>query len=166
MRAIAGILAVGLACARSDAASHVVVPPRGQEPAVDLSRGGTERGDVELGLGVVTSVVAASLVGHGGYQAWRGVEVRRYCDEPSSFDDPNYTVFCSTPFGGDPFVAAIVSSSLSFAFAVPIAVAGGFLLRRGVLTRRAWRARQAPKLSVQPWPIGQRGGGVSLGVSF
>lgn len=164
MRSVAAVLSLALACARADAGSRVIVPPRGAEPAGDPSRGGTERGDVELGLGVVTSAAAVSLVAFGSYQAARAVEVRRYCGQPASFDDPNYEVVCSTPFGGDPFVAAIVSSSLSFAFSVPIAIAGGFLIRRGVDARRAWR--RAHKVTLQPWPVGQRGGGLSLGLAF
>lgn len=144
----------------------MIAPPRGVEPASDLSRGGAEKGDVELALGVVTAGVSAALIGVGSYEAWRAVQVRSYCQSPASFDDPNYGVFCTTPLGGDPFVTAIASSSLSLAFSVPVAVASGFLLRRGALIRRAWRRAQASQLSVTPWSDGQRAGGLQLRARF
>lgn len=157
---------VGCAAPRAGAPT-VVVPPRGAEAAGDPSRGGTERGDVELGLGAVVEMVAGSLVAFGAYQAARGVGVRRYCDDPASFDDKDRPLRCTGLLGGDPFVASIVSSSLAFAFSVPIAVAGGLLLRRGLLARRAWRKAQVPKtLSLEPWTNGQRGAGLSLGWRF
>jgi hypothetical protein len=144
----------------------VVLPPRGAEPASDLSRGGSEKGDVELALGAVTGGVAAALIGVGSYEAWRAVQVRDYCQSPASFDDANYMVYCTTPLGGDPFVTAIVSSSLSLAFSLPVAVASGLLLRRGVLTRRAWQKARGTKLSVAPWSMGQQAGGLRLRVDF
>lgn len=167
MRIAAALVAVCMAgCARAQQSSpRVVTPPRGAEPAGDLSRGGTEKGDVELALGAITGAVAGALIGVGSYEAWRAVQVRSYCQSPASFDDPNFPVFCSTPLGGDPFAAAIVSSSLSLAFSLPVAVASGFLLRRGVLARRAWRAR-ATGLSLRPWSDGQRAGGLALGGVF
>lgn len=113
----------------------------------------------------MTAAAAGALVAFGSYQAWRGVQIRRYCGASSSFDDPNYDVYCTTPFGGDPFVGAIVSSSLALALSAPIAVAGGLLLRRGVLIRRAWRQAR-PKVSVHAWPAGWHGGGLSIGGAF
>lgn len=168
MRRGAGVLLAGaMACAGARSGPPVVLPPRGAESAGDLSRGGSERGDVELGLGVVVEAVAGSLVAVGAYQAARGVGVRRYCEDPASYDDKDRPLRCTTLFGGDPFVASIVSSSLAFAFSVPIAVAGGLLLRRGVLARRAWRNAQVPQnMSIQPWTNGQHGAGLSLGLRF
>lgn len=150
-------------CARAHATA-VVVPPR-QPPA---SRAATsERGDVEIGLGVVTTAAAGVLVGLGGYEAFRAVRVRRYCSQSGSFDDPNYPTYCTTLLGGDPFVPAVVSSSLSFAFAVPIAVAGGFLLRRGIVARRNWKAARAlSNMSVRPWSNGHHGAGLWFGLRF
>jgi hypothetical protein len=176
MRSAALLVAVCLAgCARAqqDPAARgakgsppVILPPRGAEPASDLSRGGAEKGDVELALGAVTGGVAAALIGVGSYEAWRAVQVRNYCQSSDSFDDADYMVFCTTPLGGDPFVTAIVSSSLSLAFSLPVAVASGFLLRRGVLTRRAWQKARNTKLSVTPWSMGQQAGGLRLRVDF
>lgn len=152
-------------CAGAQRAA-VVVPPR-QPPAAASRAATSERGDVELGLGAVTTAVAGVLVGVGTYEAWRGVQVRRYCTREGAFDDPEYDAFCTTPLGGDPFTAAVVSSSLSFAFAVPIAVAGGFLLRRGVAARRAWKAGPGVKnMSLRAWSNGQHGAGLSFGLRF
>ena len=157
---------VGCAAPRAGAPT-VVVPPRGAEAAGDPSRGGTERGDVELGLGAVVEAAAGVLVAVGGYQAARGIGIRRYCEDPASYDDKDRPLRCTGLLGGDPFVAAIVSSSLAFAFSVPVAVAGGFLLRRGVLTRRAWlKAQGAKNMSVRPWTNGQNAAGLSLGLRF
>jgi hypothetical protein len=174
MRIAATLVAVCVAgCARAQhdravggkGSPPVVLPPRGAEPASDLSRG-ADRGDVELALGAVTGGVAAALIGVGSYEAWRAVQVRSYCQSPDSFDDANYMAFCTTPLGGDPFVTAIVSSSLSLAFSLPVAVASGFLLRRGVLMRRAWQKARSTKLSVAPWSMGQQAGGLRLRVDF
>lgn len=170
---IVAVCVAGCARARHDPAVRgangkppVVLPPRGAESASDLSRAGADRGDVELALGAVTGGVAAALIGVGSYEAWRAVQVRSYCQSPASFDDPNYMVFCTTPLGGDPFVTAIVSSSLSLAFSLPVAVASGFLLRRGALMRRAWQKARANNLSVAPWSMGQQAGGLRLRVDF
>lgn len=154
-------------CARSHAgAPAVVVPPR-QPPGAGSSAAPPGRGDVELGLGVVTAAVAGVLVGVGSHEAWRGVQVRNYCRRPGTTVDENYAAFCTTPLGGDPFVAAVVSSTLSLTFAVPIAVASGFLLRRGVLLREAWRrAQDSRNMSLRPWSIGHHGAGLSLGLRF
>ena len=162
------LLACAVGCAAPRAGGPtVVVPPRGGEAAGELSRAGKDRGDVELGLGAVVEAVAGVLVAVGGYQAARGVEVRRYCEDPASYDDKDRPLRCTGLLGGDPFVAAIVSSSLAFAFSVPVAVAGGFLLRRGVLTRRAWLKTQGAKnMSVRPWTNGQNAAGLSLGLRF
>lgn len=163
MRASSMIVALCVSgCARGQA-TGVVVPPRQPPGAARAS----ERGDVELGLGVVTAVVSGVLLGVGTYGAWRAAEVRRYCGKPEASDDREYDAFCTTPFGGDPAVGAAVSSSLSFAFAVPIAVASGFLLRRGVTARRAWQqARPASNLSLRAWSNGQHSAGLRLDLRF
>lgn len=165
----AGAIVVALCvggCAGSHAGAPVVVPPR-QSARAQGSGTPPGRGDLELGLGAVTTAVAGVLVAVGSYEAWRGVHVRSYCRRPESIADPEYSVYCTTPLGGDPFVAAVVSSTLSLTFAVPIAVGGALLLRRGVQLRRAWlRERRAPSMSVKTWSIGQHGAGLSFGLRF
>ena len=154
----------GCSCAHANAPTVVVPPTRTSR---DTSSTSTGRGEVELGLGVVTTAVAVALVGVGGYEAWRGARVRSYCRGPYPVADASFEAFCLTPLGGDPFVSAVVSSTLSFAFAVPIAAAGGLLLRRGVSLRQAWRRSQGDKkMSLQPWRMGQHGAGLSLGLRF
>jgi hypothetical protein len=161
MRASATVVVMLCGCARAQGAA-VVVPPR-QPPPPAIS----ERGDVELGLGAVTAAVSGALVGVGTHEALRAVRVRAHCSGEGASSDPDSMIVCTGPLGGDPFVAAVVSSSLSFAFAVPIAVASGFLLRRGIVTRRAWKAAQSKhKMSVRPWSNGQTQFGLSFGLAF
>ncbi|MDC0721031.1 hypothetical protein [Nannocystis bainbridge] len=162
MRALATIVAMLCGCARGSGAA-VVVPPRQPPPSrAPLS----ERGDVEIGLGAVTTAVAAALVGVGTFEAVRAARVREAC-RSGAMSEIDETVVCSGPLGGDPFVAAVVSSSLSFAFAVPIAVGGGFLLRRGIVARKAWKSGQpGNKMSLRPWSNGQTHVGLTFGLRF
>lgn len=164
MRARSMIVALCVSgCARAQAPG-VVVPPR-QPPAAGATA--SERGDVELGLGVVTTAAAGLLLGLGSYEAWRAVQLRRYCQREPGFLDFSNFVYCTTPLGGNAVTARAVSSALSFAFAVPIAVGGGFLLRRGVVARRAWKAAQPlNNMSLRTWSDGQRGGGLLLDLRF
>lgn len=166
VRAIVVALCVG-GCAGSRAgAPAVVVPPR-QPAKAPASASPPGRGDLELGLGAVTTAAAGVLVGVGSYEAWRGVTVRDYCRRPESIADPDYTVYCTTPLGGDPFVASVVSSTLSLTLAVPVAVAGALLLRRGVKLRRTWHeGQQGASMSLKTWTIGQHGAGLSFGLRF
>ncbi|MEZ4385922.1 MAG: hypothetical protein R3A79_31675 [Nannocystaceae bacterium] len=170
MRSHAATLALSLisagACAHGGAAPPVITSansPAAEERDADLSRGGAERGAVEFALAGVTGALSVTLIALGGAQLHRAYEIRDYCDEHAN--DPA----CS-PLTGDPYVAGVVSSSLSFFFAVPSAIASGFLIRRGLRTRRdydAWRAKN-PGLAgarVTPW-MRQGGGGVGLHVRF
>jgi hypothetical protein len=130
---------------------------------------GKDRGDIEIALGSVTTGVAATLVGLGAYAAWRSVKIREYCDAPPDYideapDDGLYDSVCSDLTGADPARAMAISSGLSFAFAVPIAVGGAFLLRKGVRMRKAWKRVQG--LSLQPWAPAGRGAGVTFGFAF
>ncbi len=129
----------------------------------DLSREGKERGITEFALAGVTGALSASLLVLGGFELKRGYEIRDFCAIPMAIQAPECTTLT-----GDPFVAAKVSAGLSFFFAVPIGVASGFLLRRGLRVRedaREWRAAN-PELSslrVAPWSTRQGGG---LGLRF
>jgi len=163
MRRSALIVTMLCGCARAHG-SAVVMPPR-QPPASRAAI--SERGDVEIGLGAVMAAVAGVLVGVGSYEAHRAVRTRSFCSHPDAGGHPEYSTHCMGPLGGDPYVAAVVSSSLSFAFAVPIAVASGFLLRRGIVTRRAWKAgRPIDKMSFRPWSNGQTNIGLTFGLAF
>jgi len=131
----------------------------------DLSREGKERGITEFALAGVTGALSTSLLVLGGFELKRGYEIRDFCAIPSAIQRPE----CST-LTGDPFVAAKISAGLSFFLAVPIGIASGFLLRRGLRVQedaREWRAAN-PELSslrVAPWST-RRGGGLGLSFRF
>lgn len=135
------------------------VPPKGQD-----------RGDIEIALGAVTAGVAATLVGLGVHSAWRSAVLRDYCArEPDSITeietpDPVYQSYCADIIGLDPARASAISSGLAFAFAVPVAVAGGFLLRKGVRMRKEYKRVHGAAL--RPWAPGMRGVGLTFGFAF
>ncbi|MCA9660603.1 MAG: hypothetical protein KC486_19840 [Myxococcales bacterium] len=156
------------ACAHGGAAPPVINSensPTGANEAADrdLSHGGSERGAVEFALAGVTGALSITLITLGGVQLKRSYEIRDYCDDHTT--DP-----ACTPLTGDPYVAGVISSSLSFFFAVPSAIASGFLLRRGLRTRRdydVWQAKN-PGLAgarVTPW-LRRGGGGVGINLRF
>lgn len=130
---------------------------------------GRDRGDIEIALGSVTTAVAATLVGIGVYGVWRSAKIREYCSAPPVYideveDDDLYDSVCTDLSGADPARATAASGGLSLAFAVPIAVGGAFLLRKGVRMREAWKRVQG--LSLQPWAPAGRGAGVTFGFAF
>ena len=167
LRGVALVLALATACA-GRAEPNVVLPERvgrGTSTSRDLSQP-RDRGDIEIALGAVTTAVAATLVVLGSVSAYQAATLRGICGSQDYIDeltDPR----CIDPTGFDPVVAATVSSALAFTFAVPIAVGGGFLLRKGVRMRRAYQREQAAtKLSFRPWLEGQRGAGLALSLRF
>lgn len=132
---------------------------------------GKDRGDIEIALGTVTAAVSATLVGLGVYGVVRSVQLREYCNmEPEYIDefmmvDPLYASVCQDLVNPNPARAAAISGGLSIAFAVPIAVGSGFLLRKGVRMRREWKRVQG--LALRPWsPTGGRGAGLMFGFAF
>lgn len=160
-------LALDFGCAgRAD--PNVVLPERpGRGKARAPDPGPTDRGGLEIALGAVTTAVAATLVVLGSFGAREAATLRDICRGPPDFISQLPDPRCMDPTGFDPFVAATVSSALAFTFAVPIAVGGGFLLRKGVRMRRAFRREQgAANLSLRPWLEGQRGAGLGLSLRF
>lgn len=130
---------------------------------------GQDRGDIEIALGAVTAAVSATLVGLGVYSAWRSVTLRAYCmQEPPltalDMPDPVYDSLCNEIVGSDPARSSAISSGLAFAFAVPVAVASGFLLRKGVRMRKEYRRVHGAAL--RPWAPGGRGAGLTFGFAF
>lgn len=132
MRAIASILALLFAAP----AENEDPPPRD--------------GIVEISLGSVALGAGAALVAWGGVELARGLEQQRRCAEPDAFDVAD----CTT----DPASFDFAASGLAFGFSVPVFVAGGFLLAKGV---RARREARSPELSLTG---GAGRGGGSLGV--
>lgn len=174
-----GSLIVG--CARRTPPGVVLPDTRGAGTSRDVSPPGSDRGDIEIALGVVTTAVATTLVVLGAVSAAKAAYIRGYCSaEPdviTEIPSPEYESTCVDPLGFDPFRTATVSAALSFAFAVPIAAGGGVLLRKGVKMRRAFmqqRALEKRQLSLRPWfggppggPLaGARGAGLSLSLRF
>lgn len=176
---IACLIAGG--CARRTPPGVVLPETRGAKTSRDVSPTGRDRGDIEIGLGTVTTAVAVTLVVLGAVSAARASYIRGYCSDDTGpvteIPSPEYESTCMDPLGFDPFKTATVSAALSFAFAVPIAAGGGVLLRKGVKMRRAYMQQQAieqRKLSLRPWfggppgsPFaGSRGAGLSFSLRF
>ena len=170
--ALIAALAAALGCTPRQQPGVVLPEPRGATTSRDLSRRGQDRGDVEIALGAVTTAVATTLVILGAVGIQRTVALGAYCGQPPNYIDERpggqRDAACSDPLGIDPVVAGAVSSGLAIAFAVPIAVGGGFLLRKGVRMRRDYKAREDVRksMSLRPWLDGQRGGGLGLAFKF
>jgi len=166
-RGVALALALATGCAgRAD--PNVVLPERvGRGKSSAQNPGPSDRGDIEIVLGAVTTAVAATLLVLGSFGARQAATLRDICRGRQDFITELPDSRCVDPTGFDPVVAATVSSALAFTFAVPIAVGGGFLLRKGVRMRRAYHREQgAARLSLRPWIEGQRGAGLGLSLRF
>ncbi len=165
-------LVTALGCTPRQRPGVVLPEPRGAATSRDLSRKGQDRGDIEIALGSVVTAVATTLVVLGSIGVQRTVALRAYCDRQPEFiaeqPDPRHQAACSDPLGLDPVRSAGISSGLALAFAIPIAVGGGFLLRKGVRMRKDYKARQAVQrdMSLRPWLDGQRAGGLGLSLRF
>jgi len=155
---------LGPGCAGRAPPGVVLPERRPAKPPAD-SRGGQERGDIELALGAVTTGVAATLVVLGAFSFHRGQQLARYCDGALLIEDRSS---CLDPLGFNPVRGARISGGLALALAVPIAAGGGLLLRKGIRIRKDWlRQRRAPSgLSLRPWLAGQQGAGVDLSFRF
>lgn len=170
--ALAVCVAVALSGCSRRAPPGVILPePRGKETPRELSRAGQNRGDLELGLGAVVTAVSATLVVLGSFGAKKAADLRAYCGSPALptfIDDPDRTAACTDPLGFNPVRAAAISSALAFAFAIPIAVGGGFLLRNGVRLRKDFKASKAVQrdMSLRPWVDGRRGAGLGFSLRF
>ncbi len=164
------IVGLTLGCAGRTPPGVILPGSRGSSPPPT----GRDRGDIELGLGVVTSAVAATLVVLGAVSAAKAAYIRSYCSANPGviieIQPPEYQATCVDPLGFDPFRTATVSAALSFVFAVPIAAGGGMLLRKGVKMRRAYmqlQAIEARQMALRPWFGGLRGGaGLSFSLRF
>jgi hypothetical protein len=161
------ILVVALGLVATDAHARrrkgpvQVTPAKKAEPAPrDLSAGGERKGGIELALGSLTAGVAALLVGRGAWELVLAKRTREDCAAGTT-DDPTCML------DGKPGRGGTVAGSLSLAFAVPVAVASGFLFRHAVRTRRDYEKfhRAMKQTAVSPW-LGRHGGGASLQIRF
>ncbi len=133
---------------------------RGQRPPppADLSLGGERRGGIELALGSITAVLAGVLIGRGAWELANARKAKRNCAGGEMEPDCGILL--------EPGRAAQIAAGLSFGFAVPVAIASGFLFRRGVRIRRDYqRFVASQRVAMSPW--GDRsGGGVTLRLRF
>jgi len=123
-----------------------------------LSDAGSDRGELELGLGSVTLALGLGLVAVGAVELHRGLDRRARC--AASFSQ-------SCIIDAPPLIFA--ASGLSFAFSVPALVGGALLLRKGVSINRDYRAvhaRSRARVSASPTWSGRRGVGVNVRVRF
>jgi hypothetical protein len=120
----------------------------------DTSEGGTRRGVTELALGSITGAVSLLLIGRGAWEITEVKRLRRECEDLDSSD-----LGCAMR---NPPLHPGLAAGLSFAFAVPLAVASGLLLSRGIRIHRDYKAhRRDAEVALGPWtPAG--GGGVML----
>lgn len=102
---------------------------------VDLSRGGTRNGALELALGSVTAVVFGVMIGRGAWEYSEGSKLLAGCRE-----SPGYDPLCGRRL---PALGYRVAAGIAFGLAVPVAVASAFLFVRGTRTYRQWKAFHA-----------------------
>ncbi|HET6585983.1 MAG TPA: hypothetical protein VFG69_21145 [Nannocystaceae bacterium] len=168
-RSLAGAIAVAVALAWTTPASakrhkvpQVVAPKRAKAKDVDLSKGGTQRGGLELALGSITAVLTGVLIGRGTWELVNARKLEKDCASGMS-TNPD----CSPLLGDNPTRSTKIAGGLSLAFAVPMAIATGFLFARGVRVHRAWKAWHARERAVAIVPYAsRRGGGVGLTLRF
>jgi len=161
--AVAGLLTWSApVSAKRSKPTQVVAPKRAKAKDADLSKGGTQRGGLELALGSVAAVLSGVLIGRGAWELVNAEKIEKECADDTS-SDPN----CTGVLGARPWRMARVAGGLSIGFAVPMAIASGFLFRRGVRVHRAWKAWHAQEraVAVTPW-AGRDGGGLSFGLRF
>ncbi|MBV1862122.1 MAG: hypothetical protein KUG77_27135 [Nannocystaceae bacterium] len=124
----------------------------------DESQGGTETGTFEFVLASVAAVITGAVIGRGAWELTQIDELREDCANGSADLD------CGTFNVGR---GNRIAAGLSFGFAVPMAVATGFLFARGARTRRdnkAWH-EQHREVSLRP-SASRRGGGLALQLRF
>ena len=131
-----------------------------------LSEGGTNSGALPLALGSIVGLISASLIANGVYQLIIGLDRAARCVGDAAFDDPQ-CVSVDTP------ELRYASSGLSFAFAIPTAIAAGLWIRRGIRINRDYRAvrlgdetKVSSTLQFHPY-VGRRGrAGLTLRLRF
>lgn len=131
------------------------------KPDADLSRGGERKGGIEIALGSITAVLAATLVGRGIWELVKADRIAKACADGTTADPT-----CS--LDNPPGRGGKVAGGLSLAFSVPVAVASGFLFRYGLRIRRdheKFHRENEATASFSPW-VGRSGGGASIRVRF
>ena len=101
-------------------------------PLGELSSGGTDRAGLEIGLGVVTLGVVASLGVVGSFAIVTGLNRRHQCQTQFTTDCDLVTVSSDFAAGG-----------LSFGLMLPLTAAGALLLHKARRIRRDYKAFHA-----------------------
>jgi hypothetical protein len=124
-----------------------------------MSRGGERRGGIEIALGSLALGLSVALIARGGWEVANARRLDRHCS--ANPDDLECIAL------GDPVIGAKVAAGLSFGFAIPVAIGGGFLLAHGLRVRRDWKAwhQRQHELTVLP-SAGRSGAGVSMRLRF
>lgn len=144
-----------------------VVPPkktraqkRAEKEQRDFSEGGTRRGILEMSLGGLAAGMSGLLIGRGAWELARASSLEEACRSASP------PLECEL---GSPARHNHIAGGLSLGFAVPFAVASGFLFAYGVRIHRDFRkhhqAHDVARLSVAPWG-GRAAGGLHLRLRF
>jgi hypothetical protein len=167
----AGVLTFALAT--PDAAAkrekiRQVTPAKRSRPArpADLSRGGERRGGIEFALGSVTAALTGVLIGRGIWELVIADRAAKKCANGGT--DPSCPPDLIDPKPGR---GGRISGGLSLGFALPVAIASGFLFRYAVRIRRDFKRfeREHPgaarDVALSPW-LGRTGGGVALRLRF
>jgi hypothetical protein len=126
----------------------------------DFSEGGTRRGAIEFSLGAVTAVLFGVLIGRGAWEIVQGQKLDRGCADGTAMD-------LQCEFTNPPSRGNRVAAGLSFGFAVPMAIATGFLFAHGARVHRDYKEWQAEQRRMQVLPSASRNGaGLTLRLRF
>lgn len=128
-------------------------------PEVDTSDAGQRRGALEITLGSLTAALAGVLIGRG---AWEVVSARRLEEDCAAGRSDDM----ACDFWDNPGRPGRIGAALSFAAVVPVGVASGLLLARGIRIRRdhrKWHAQHA--VAVRP-VVGPATAGLVIGGRF
>jgi hypothetical protein len=143
-----------------------VVPPKktrkeriAAREAKDWSEAGSRRGAIEFTLGGVAVALFGVLIGRGAWEIAEGRELERGCADGTAMD-----LQCDF---ANPSRGHYVAAGLSFGFAVPMAIASGFLFAHGARINRDYKAWQLEQRRVTLMPsASRRSGGLTLRVRF
>jgi hypothetical protein len=172
LRLIGPVVAVSLglvlpseAYAKRDKDNRVVPPKKKRKDRLaerakrDFSEGGTRRGAIEFTLGSAAAVLFGVLIGRGAWEVVEGQKLDRGCADGTAMD-----LQCDF---ANPSRGHRVAAGLSFGFAVPMAIASGFLFAHGARVHRDYKAWQVEQQRVQLLPsASRRAAGLSLRVRF
>jgi hypothetical protein len=127
----------------------------------DFSEAGTRRGAIEFTLGSAAVVVFGVLIGRGAWELAQGQKLERTCADGTAAE-----LQCT--LSDPPSRGNKIAAGLSFGFAVPMAIAAGFLFAHGARIHRDYKAfKRNEQVRLQLVPVaGRRGGGVGLRLRF